>query len=378
MRRERCRTGGSLRQVASEEVEDPAAGDGERGVVVACGGGTEEAGDGLISMMDNKKSEPAGSDFFRVGSVARSIQAAERLHNHLRLFLVYILTRAGHRVECEIRDLFRQELALADEALRGALEQRFPDAEVRLRETGRYIHAQVVGIVSPPHVDLEEIWPCAPDRAWRLAQDVTGDPGADPADGDLTVRRATHRAVDDAAQLLDAAKFNVVIAKTMELVNVVRKAIDSGCGPADPAVREAVEAVSTDQLELLASGSRGNATVVQAGQTRVLIDCGFAVREVYAGSPTDLRGRRGSTSSLRTNHQRTRLRSTTRGSRAIRPRRPRHVRSMRVRPRVGAWRRAAIPRTVPPEPRRAPIATTRSTTTSRAAHLQSALDLGFP
>jgi leucyl-tRNA synthetase len=30
----------------------------------------------------------------------------------------------------------------------------------------------------------------------------------------------------------------------MELVNVTRKAIDSGCGPADPAVREAVEAVA--------------------------------------------------------------------------------------------------------------------------------------
>jgi leucyl-tRNA synthetase len=30
----------------------------------------------------------------------------------------------------------------------------------------------------------------------------------------------------------------------MELVNVTRKAIDSGCGSADPAVREAVEAVA--------------------------------------------------------------------------------------------------------------------------------------
>jgi leucyl-tRNA synthetase len=103
---------------------------------------------------------------------------------------------------------------------------------------------------SPPEddVDWADVSPQGSQkflaRAWRLAQDVTGDPGADPADGDLTVRRATHRAVDDAAQLLDAAKFNVVIAKTMELVNVVRKAIDSGCGPADPAVREAVEAVA--------------------------------------------------------------------------------------------------------------------------------------
>ena len=30
----------------------------------------------------------------------------------------------------------------------------------------------------------------------------------------------------------------------MELVNATRKAIDSGCGPADPAVREAAEAVA--------------------------------------------------------------------------------------------------------------------------------------
>ena len=30
----------------------------------------------------------------------------------------------------------------------------------------------------------------------------------------------------------------------MELVNATRKAIDSGCGPADPAVREAVETVA--------------------------------------------------------------------------------------------------------------------------------------
>ena len=48
----------------------------------------------------------------------------------------------------------------------------------------------------------------------------------------------------DAEQLLDSGKFNVVIARTMELVNTVRKAIDTGCGPADPAVREAVEAVA--------------------------------------------------------------------------------------------------------------------------------------
>ena len=35
-----------------------------------------------------------------------------------------------------------------------------------------------------------------------------------------------------------------MIARVMELVNATRKAIDSGCGPADPAVREAAEAVA--------------------------------------------------------------------------------------------------------------------------------------
>ena len=39
-------------------------------------------------------------------------------------------------------------------------------------------------------------------------------------------------------------RFNVMVARVMELVNAVRKAIDSGCGPADPAVREATETVA--------------------------------------------------------------------------------------------------------------------------------------
>lgn len=36
----------------------------------------------------------------------------------------------------------------------------------------------------------------------------------------------------------------MAVARVMELVNATRKAIDSGCGPADPAVREAAEAVA--------------------------------------------------------------------------------------------------------------------------------------
>ncbi len=81
-------------------------------------------------------------------------------------------------------------------------------------------------------------------RAWRLAGDVTSSPGADVTTGDLALRRATARTVHDAAELVEAYRFNVMIARVMELVNATRKAIDSGCGPADPAVREATEAVA--------------------------------------------------------------------------------------------------------------------------------------
>ncbi len=81
-------------------------------------------------------------------------------------------------------------------------------------------------------------------RAWRLSGDVTSAPGTDPAGGDLALRRITHRSVHDAALAVETYRFNVAVAKTMELVNAVRKAIDSGVGPADPAVREAAEAVA--------------------------------------------------------------------------------------------------------------------------------------
>ena len=81
-------------------------------------------------------------------------------------------------------------------------------------------------------------------RAWRLAGDVTSAPGVDPSAGDLALRRVTARAVHEAALAVESYRFNVAVAKTMELVNATRKAIDSGCGPADPAVRQAAEAVA--------------------------------------------------------------------------------------------------------------------------------------
>lgn len=102
----------------------------------------------------------------------------------------------------------------------------------------------------PPEddVDWKDVSPAGAKkflaRAWRLSNEVTSEPGVDFASGDLTLRKTIHRLIDEARQALDVHRFNVAVAKMMEMVNALRKAIDSGVGGADPAVREGVEAVS--------------------------------------------------------------------------------------------------------------------------------------
>ncbi|MDL5350325.1 leucine--tRNA ligase [Microbacterium sp. zg-YB36] len=81
-------------------------------------------------------------------------------------------------------------------------------------------------------------------RAMRVANDVTSKPDVVWAEGDTGLRRVTHRLLADAPALVEQTKFNVVVARLMELVNATRKTIDTGAGPADPAVREAAEATA--------------------------------------------------------------------------------------------------------------------------------------
>ena len=81
-------------------------------------------------------------------------------------------------------------------------------------------------------------------RAWRLSGDVTSPAGTPAAGGDVALRRVTARTVTDAAEMIESYRFNVMVARVMELVNATRKAIDTGAGPADPAVREAAETVA--------------------------------------------------------------------------------------------------------------------------------------
>jgi len=88
-------------------------------------------------------------------------------------------------------------------------------------------------------------------RAYRLATDVASAVGTPVDGGDLALRRITHRSIADLTEAIDSHRFNVAVARIMELVNASRKAVDSGPGAADPAVREAAEVV-TVALSLVA------------------------------------------------------------------------------------------------------------------------------
>ena len=82
------------------------------------------------------------------------------------------------------------------------------------------------------------------NRAWRISQDVSSKVGVDFKSGNLELRKVTHKTLADIELAVESFRFNVVIARIMELVNATRKAIDSGCGPTDPAVREAAETIA--------------------------------------------------------------------------------------------------------------------------------------
>ncbi|HWE91966.1 MAG TPA: leucine--tRNA ligase [Pseudonocardiaceae bacterium] len=80
-------------------------------------------------------------------------------------------------------------------------------------------------------------------RAWRVCADAAAAETV-AGEGDLGVRRAVARIVAEVTQLLDGHRFNVAIARLMELTSALRKAIDTGPGAADPAVRAGAETLA--------------------------------------------------------------------------------------------------------------------------------------
>ena len=80
-------------------------------------------------------------------------------------------TAAAELADGAPRDLESSDMAPDADALCKELKLRWPEGEIRVRESGRYILAQVRGVQPPAAgVDLDSLWPCEPERRWRFAE----------------------------------------------------------------------------------------------------------------------------------------------------------------------------------------------------------------
>ena len=80
------------------------------------------------------------------------------------------------------RALGKADIAPDAAALIDALEARWPGAEVRVRESGRYLLAQVRGAAGDfggHAIDLKALWPGDEARSWRFAELAFVPPGHD-------------------------------------------------------------------------------------------------------------------------------------------------------------------------------------------------------
>ncbi|MCY1142791.1 class I tRNA ligase family protein [Actinoplanes sp. Pm04-4] len=76
-------------------------------------------------------------------------------------------------------------------------------------------------------------------RVLRLAGNVTSSPGVAFESGEEELRRTTHRLLKQITALIEERRFNVAVARAMQLATAARHA-----PPADPATREATEVLA--------------------------------------------------------------------------------------------------------------------------------------
>ncbi|MEU6720091.1 leucine--tRNA ligase [Nonomuraea sp. NPDC046802] len=109
----------------------------------------------------------------------------------------------------------------------------------------------------PPEDDIDwaDVSPAASQkflaRALRVMSEVDSAPEAPFAAGEVELRKVTHRTIDEVTKLIESQRFNVAVARMMELTSAARKAIDTGPGAGDPSVREAAETLAV-MLSLVA------------------------------------------------------------------------------------------------------------------------------
>ncbi|WP_165064410.1 leucine--tRNA ligase [Marisediminicola senii] len=181
-----------------------------------------------------------------VGGVTHAI-----LHLLYARFITKVLYDLGYVGFTEpFSALLNQGMVLMDGSAMSKSKGNLVRLSDQLDEHGVDAIRLTMAFAGPPEDDIDwaDVSPAASRkflaRAWRLSGDVTSSPDIDWKTGDLALRRATHRFLAEAPALVESFKFNVVVARIMDLVNSTRKAIDSGPGGGDAAVREATETIA--------------------------------------------------------------------------------------------------------------------------------------
>ena len=183
-----------------------------------------------------------------VGGVTHAI-----LHLLYARFFTKVLFDLGHvNFEEPFTRLLNQGMVLMNGSAMSKSRGNLVRLSDQLDEHGVDAIRLTMAFAGPPEDDIDwaDVSPAGSAkflaRAWRLANDVEAAAGSAPANpaGDAGVRKATHGFLRDFSANIENFKFNVGVAKIMELVNTVRKAIDGSVGAADPAVHEAVEEIA--------------------------------------------------------------------------------------------------------------------------------------
>nr|WP_244857670.1 leucine--tRNA ligase [Agromyces archimandritae] len=181
-----------------------------------------------------------------VGGVEHAI-----LHLLYSRFITKVLFDLGYISFTEpFTSLLNQGQVLMDGSAMSKSKGNLVEFADQLREHGADALRVTMAFAGPPEDDVD--WADVSQagaakflaRAWRISGEVTSSPDVEWKTGDPALRRVTHRLLADAPGLVEAYKFNVVIARLMELVNATRKTIDQGPGAADAAVRESAEVIA--------------------------------------------------------------------------------------------------------------------------------------
>jgi leucyl-tRNA synthetase len=181
-----------------------------------------------------------------VGGVTHAI-----LHLLYARFFTKVLHDLGHiDFEEPFSRLLNQGMVLMNGSAMSKSRGNLVRLSEQLDEHGVDAVRLTMAFAGPPEDDIDwaDVSPAGSAkflaRAWRCANDVKSEVGVDFSAGNKTLRKATHSFLKEFPEQIESFKFNVGVAKVMELVNALRKAIDGDPGPSDPAVREAAEAVA--------------------------------------------------------------------------------------------------------------------------------------